>query len=156
MKIGVIGDTHGSKDCIEKAAKLLDGCDIILHTGDNFRDSIILHRLSGVDVVAVKGNCDHDEVEEEIIFEAGGKRILLCHGHIYGVKCGLAKLKARASAEKADVAVFGHTHIALCELEGGTLFFNPGSAARPRTGNLRTIGFLDIEKEAINATITEI
>ncbi|MZQ76392.1 MAG: YfcE family phosphodiesterase [Peptoclostridium sp.] len=156
MKIGVVGDTHGSESWIEKASKMLEGCDMILHTGDNFRDSVIIHRGTGIDVLAVKGNCDHDDVEEEIIFEASGKRIMLCHGHAYGVKFGMRSLKARAVAEKADVVVFGHTHVALCETEGGTLFFNPGSAARPRMGDMHTIGFLEIQNEAINATITVI
>ena len=51
------------------------------------------------------------EAEELVVIE--GIRILLIHGHKYGVKGGLGQAIARAVPRDADVLVFGHTHTPL-------------------------------------------
>ena len=43
-----------------------------------------------------------------------------------------AMLAAAAREAGADLAVYGHTHIALYEQQGDVTVVNPGSVARPR------------------------
>ncbi len=135
MKIGVMGDTHRHMNSMERAVEHFRDCDLILHTGDNFVDASIIHAKANIGIIAVKGNCDFEDVEDEILFESAGKSIFLCHGHRYGVKQGIGGLKKRAEELGAEIVVFGHTHIPHFEEIGGIIFVNPGSTSRPRSGN---------------------
>ena len=45
--------------------------------------------------MAVKGNCDFDNVEDELIFDIEDKVIFLCHGDKYNVKYGLDEIELR-------------------------------------------------------------
>ena len=80
------------------------------------------------------GNCDwpNPNTPETIVVEAAGHRILLTHGHVYGVQYGTRFLVEAAAEANCDIAVYGHTHVA--EYTPGTpiTVLNPGSAARPR------------------------
>ena len=46
---------------------------------------------------------------------------------MFNVKYGLGELEHEARERKADVALFGHTHIAHDEYIDGVRLFNPGS-----------------------------
>ena len=66
-----------------------------------------------------------------------GKRILLCHGHTYGVKSSLVTAGFAAEERQLDLFLFGHTHRPLVDRRGRTLFLNPGSigaSSRPSYG----------------------
>ncbi len=52
------------------------------------------------------------------------------------------KLKRRLARERPAVVVFGHTHKPFCETIGGTLFFNPGYAGKPRFKLPRSVPIL--------------
>ena len=52
----------------------------------------------------------------------------LTHGHLFGVKSNLTRLKLEANRVGAQVALFGHTHRAFCEQDGGVWYLNPGAA----------------------------
>ena len=69
MKIGILSDTHMIKECIDKTIPYLKDCDLIIHAGDNFSDSKYIHNMTKVGIMAVKGNCDFDNVEDELIFD---------------------------------------------------------------------------------------
>ena len=155
MRIGVIGDTHRHMQSLERAVEHFVGCEMILHTGDNFADANIIHSKMGIGIIAVKGNCDFEDVEDEILFESCGKRIFLCHGHKYGVKHGSVDLEKRAREVRADIVVFGHTHIPRVEEIGGILFINPGSTSRPRSGN-GSAGVLSITDENVEFELFEV
>ena len=147
MTLLVISDSHGRPDLIEEAIRRVRP-DGILFAGDGLRD------LSRVEIPcplwAVAGNCDWltpplvinggvFEPQNEELITVEGVRILLMHGHKYGVKGGLGQAVARAVQRDADLLIFGHTHIPL-ELhlrpDGGRAdfsvtkpltLFNPGS-----------------------------
>jgi putative phosphoesterase len=87
--------------------------------------------------------------------EIAGKRILLTHGHLYGVKKGLLNLYYRGKEVEADLVVFGHTHAWTLEKMEDILLFNPGSASRPRKTN-PTLGLIIINKEKIEVQKIEI
>ena len=70
-------------------------------------------------------------------------RILLCHGHTYGVKQSLTAAGFAAEEKNLDLFLFGHTHRPLVDRRGKTLFLNPGSIGdwrRPTYGVVTIAG----------------
>jgi putative phosphoesterase len=121
----ILSDSHGRPDRIREAVSRVRP-DGILFAGDGLRDLTVcdLPALAeGCPLWAVAGNCDWLsslvvngrllEPEQEELVTVEGVRILLLHGHKYGVKGGLGQAVARAVQRNADVLVFGHTHIPL-------------------------------------------
>ena len=136
MKIGIISDTHGNWNSIDKALSLAQDMDMWLHCGDCVPDAEYLQSLVEVPVHGVAGNCDWpmgDPVYEKII-DAAGHKIFLTHGHNYGVRYTQEYVMEAAETQGADIAVYGHTHIADC-VKSSILVLNPGSVARPRDEN---------------------
>ena len=113
MKVGVLSDTHRMQKYMDKAIQDLKDCDLLIHAGDNFLDSKYLHKETNIPIIAVRGNCDFDNVEDELIFDIEGKNVFLCHGDSYGVKYGLDMLEKKAKEVRADIVIFGHTHVPL-------------------------------------------
>lgn len=133
MKIGIMSDSHGSQRAIDDAVQLAGKVGLWLHAGDCREDAEYLQLISQTRVVYVNGNCDWftDENRDEAIIEAGGHRIFLTHGHLYGVRDSTELLQATAAANGADIAVYGHTHVA--DITPGEVYvLNPGSVSRPR------------------------
>ncbi|MEJ8554541.1 metallophosphoesterase family protein [Tepidibacter sp. Z1-5] len=147
MKIGVIGDTHRNYKYIDKANLHLKECELILHTGDNFEDSKYINKITGIDTIGIRGNCDFEDVEDEIVFDVGKYRILLCHGHKYDIKYSLRSMKRRALELNVDIVVFGHSHIPVNYKEDNILFLNPGSVALPRGNSDRQFVIMNIDDE---------
>ena len=71
---------------------------------------------------------------ETILTELGGVRLFLTHGHLFGVKSGMSRLKLEADRVGADIALFGHTHRPFLEEDGGVWYMNPGAARDGRYG----------------------
>lgn len=132
MKVGIIGDTHGSNESLTKILQAFSEVELFLHTGDHWQDGALVEQKTGIPVLTVKGNCDRGEMSDELVFTLSGKRFFLTHGHMYGVKYGLGILIARATELSADYCVFGHTHRTMLEKRNGIWFLNPGSLTWPR------------------------
>ena len=109
MRIGIVSDTHKFTAAMDKAIPYLKYCDLIVHAGDNIDDSYYLEAVTDVPVVAVKGNCDFysDPGKDEETFMAEDKKVLVCHGHNYGIKYSLDELQKRAEDKEADIVIFG-------------------------------------------------
>lgn len=148
MRIGLIGDTHGDVFSMQQAVAAAGPVEFWLHTGDFYRDSLLLATIASVPVTAVAGNCDgRAEAKPDEYVEVAGYRLWLTHGHHYGVKTDLSELRGWALRYEADVVVFGHTHQPFIGNESGLLLINPGSAAMPRRGQHRTCGVLELALE---------
>ena len=134
MKIGILSDTHGAIDAVDTAFATAPAAAHWLYAGDVVGDAQYLATIAQTDVRFVPGNCDwpNPNTPETIVVEAAGHRILLTHGHVYGVQYGTRFLVEAAAEANCDIAVYGHTHVA--EYTPGTpiTVLNPGSAARPR------------------------
>jgi len=131
MKLAVFSDTHGNQPLTAQALGLAGRVDLIVHLGDEIDDADFLELLSGKEVIKVPGNCDFStESPREVLLSLGGKRFLLTHGDRYGVKGGFDRLVRRAAEEKADVVLYGHTHIRSVVTINGTLYVNPGCLKR--------------------------
>lgn len=153
MKIGVISDTHRNNKLIDKIIPYLKECDLIIHAGDNFVDSKYIHNITKIPMMAVRGNCDFENTEDELEFEIEDKNIFVCHGDKYGVKYGLEQLREKAKNICADIVIFGHTHTPLIKEENNILYINPGSVSLPRGVNYR--GFVILEIHGNNVEIDE-
>lgn len=154
MKIGVISDTHGMNRFIDKVIPYLKECDLIIHAGDNFVDSKYIHKMTNVGMMAVRGNCDFENVEEELEFEIENKNIFVCHGDRYGVKYGLEQLQKKAKEVDADIVIFGHTHTPLIKEKDNIIYINPGSVSLPRGVDYRSFVIIDISDD--NMSVKEI
>ena len=150
MKIGIVSDTHGNKQCMDEAISYLMDCDLIIHAGDNFSDSKYIHSTTKIGMMAVKGNCDFDNVEDELIFDIEDKNIFLCHGDKYSVKYGLEQLEEKAKEVEANIVIFGHTHTPLCIEKDNILYINPGSVSIPRNVNYKSMAILYIDNDNIS------
>lgn len=146
MKIAVISDTHRDSRYIDIAKNIIKDTDMLIHLGDNIDDAEELSKGYKGKVYIVKGNCDYtNSYPSEQIIEVEGKRIFFTHGHNYGVKMSLNNIFYKAKEVEADIALFGHTHVAIIEKEDGIIFMNPGSISLPRIKG-RYIGFINIEE----------
>ena len=130
MKIAVFSDTHGSAGGMDGAVAE-DRPDAVIHCGDGCRDIRGIEReFPDVPVYNVAGNCDCDPaLPLTRIVELNGVRILITHGHSYGVRYGnLDRLAYAAEEAGARIALYGHTHRARADLVGSVAVLNPGSA----------------------------
>ena len=128
----------------------------VLFLGDGERDLPALRQaFPDLPLQAVRGNCDaFSELPQELVLTLEGVRFFLTHGHRYGVKTDrrLESLKAAARKNKAQAVLFGHTHEAFTEWDGGLLIFNPGTAG----GFRPTGGVLEIREGRITARLIDL
>ena len=140
MKIGVISDTHNFLD--PKIHELFAGVNHILHVGDIGNATIISELEAIAPVTAVYGNTDMGlPFKETEVIELGARKFLI--HHIVNPLALTDRLKDRIARAQPQVVVFGHTHRTFCETIGGVLYFNPGSAGKPKFGLGRTVAILD-------------
>lgn len=127
MTVPVISDSHGYgrrlQKILDKISAIGERADEIIFLGDGARE-VIMNAPDGARLYAVLGNCDHPYDSAYDIFDSegntvplerlemiGGKRVLIMHGHKYGVKVELSRAIERAAALEADVLMYGHTHV---------------------------------------------
>lgn len=135
MKLLVFSDSHSHLDKIKEAIELHKAkCDCILFLGDGIKDiEYIKEMYPQIPFFYVKGNCDlmAQDVDTEMLLSLDNFKILITHGHKYGVKGGLGTLAYRARELDADAVFFGHTHVPfdnIIEVSGKNIhLFNPGS-----------------------------
>lgn len=149
MKLLVFSDSHGRGRKIEDALEIHGGvCDAVIFLGDGLAD---IHRVKEkypkIPFFCLKGNCDFfdfSDTPEEMCVNFDGVRILLCHGHKYGVKSSLGRLMLRARELEADGVFFGHTHTPLdfseYVMDSRIQLFNPGSIMEGSYGVVNTAG----------------
>ena len=151
MKILVLSDSHGNVSNMAAAVEQ-SAPRMIFHLGDCWRDAEKLHDLfPDIPLEQVPGNCDYrpSEPAEKLLF-VEDKRILLCHGHTYGVKQSLLTAGYAAEEQNLDLFLFGHTHKPLVDMRGKTLFLNPGSIGDPRRP---TYGVVTLENGRLDGHI---
>ncbi|MCA1056355.1 metallophosphoesterase [Rossellomorea aquimaris] len=148
MKLLVVSDSHGSKEEIQGLAEKYNGkVDAMIHCGDSelSADDGALSRY-----LAVRGNCDMDaRFPEDLIEEVEGQTIFVTHGHLYGIKMSLMKLRYKAEETGAKFVFFGHSHTLGAEMVNGTLFLNPGSILLPRGRQERTYALVEAHQDVV-------
>jgi putative phosphoesterase len=118
----------------------------VFHLGDGLKDMETLIRTYPDTVfTGIRGNNDFvGNYPESMEIEIEGFKFFLCHGHTMRVKQGTEKFLERAKSKGADVALFGHTHIAEYWMEGSMHVLNPGSASPIMSGGNPTAGLLTV------------
>ncbi len=129
MRILVVSDVHGNSRALCQAIESQPMAGTVLFLGDGLRQAEdAADRYSDRTFYMVPGNCDlaaAGPFTRQEIF--GGKRFLFTHGHTYDVKYGLYKLDLAAREARADIALFGHTHVPYTDYADGLYLLNPGS-----------------------------
>lgn len=130
LKILVFSDSHRSLAGMYRAIDRHQPQQVI-HLGDLERDAEeVARHYPRLPFCTVPGNCDGwtaAPLKKQITLQ--GTSILLSHGHLWGVKGGYDRAIADARASGADILLFGHTHLPLCQrLEDGLWMMNPGSS----------------------------
>lgn len=146
-RLGLIADTHGV--LLEDASRELEraSVDLILHAGDIGSEAVIRSLEEIAPVVAVAGNGDEDDYHRypwDLKLHLGRRRLLLCHWYD-----NFGRLHPRYESIlgewNPEILVYGHTHQALAEQRGATLFVNPGYAGPVDPSRTRTLATLDLE-----------
>lgn len=141
MKVLVISDSHQQFNSLMRIYEE-EKPDVVICAGDHSRDG---EELSFVYPEAkyyiVRGNCDifDRRHEDEMVIELEGFKILLAHGHEYGVKRGYNIIEERGRRLRCDIVIFGHTHIQYLSKKDGITLFNPGAVYE------REYGVMEIE-----------
>ncbi len=158
LKILVISDSHGFLEYMIEAYKK-EMPDVIIGAGDHIEDiKNFMYMFDNKEIITVLGNCDYlqssaEEIKTEIkfigdrnenselekFFEIREKKFLLSHGHAYNVKYSKNEIEKRGKERRADIVVFGHTHIKYFEKKEGIFYFNPGSIANQEYGIIKIL-----------------
>ncbi len=149
MRILVVSDTHGENKGVIDTILDMDKVDFLIHLGDHASDGEKISKILGIPAFIVRGNCDYDsDYNDYELVELAGKKLFLTHGHLYNVRMSLDKLYYKALEMEADIALFGHTHIAMNIVHDDLIIMNPGSPSLPRGDeNIKTIGLIQIDQE---------
>ncbi|MEO3804552.1 metallophosphoesterase family protein [Nonomuraea sp. B1E8] len=151
MRVVALSDTHAPRrwrSCPPRVAEHVRGADLILHAGDVCVPSVIEELVAYAPVHVVKGNNDGPDLDapETLELTLDGLRIGMIHDS-GPAKGRLARMRRRFP--RADLVVFGHSHIPLDESDGGLRIFNPGSPTDRRRQPHGTLGLLTIERGAL-------
>ena len=152
MKILVLSDSHGYLNYIHRAIST-EKPDHVIHLGDHSRDADqISADYPTISLTGLRGNCDLYDIfsPEQVNLEFSGVKILAVHGHTYNVKTGLLRFFMAAKEKAVHVALFGHTHCALCEKKDGIWLLNPGSCNIHSKGNY---GIIEIAGSVVTCEI---
>ena len=133
--IAILADTHRETGhgLSGAAREAVEGADALVHAGDFTAPSVYEAFQTATDrFEAVHGNRDDPELQDRLpskrVFEVGGVRIVLVHGHEHGETA----LSLLGRSEAADLVVFGHSHRPTIIEGDGVPLLNPGSHTRPR------------------------
>ncbi len=154
-KILIVSDSHGLEEEVAQLAERHgNDADLMIHCGDS---ELPAGHPSMSDFAGVRGNCDYDDAYPDRFAKTlGGLTIFVTHGHLYGVKSSLMKLKYKGEEEGADIICFGHSHELGAEMIDGRLFLNPGSLRLPRGRHERTYLLLETAGREISVDIYDL
>ena len=89
------------------------------------------------------------------ILQAAGHVIYAVHGHEQGAYYGTDALERECEAAGADIALYGHTHIA-AEIRRSVYIVNPGSISYPRSLTPPSFAVLELDGKNSNAVFYRI
>lgn len=148
MKILVVSDTHGRDENLEQAVIREQPFDMLIHCGDVEGREFFIEALVECPCAMVSGNNDFfSDLPREDELSIAGHRILISHGHYYGVSMDFSRIVDEAHSRNCDCVCFGHIHRPVLEEIDGVLVLNPGSLSFPRQRNRKpSYAVLDINE----------
>ena len=150
MRILVLSDVHGHTGALRQALDDQPTARTVIFLGDGLRDvENTAADYPDRTFYCVPGNCDFGADAPKVRLEIlGGRRFFFTHGHLHGVKYGMYTFELAAREQKADIALFGHTHEPYQEYADGVYYLNPGSL-----GYGGTYGYVDVVSGGIVTNI---
>ena len=154
MRVVILSDTHAPRrwrGCPPRVAEYVRQADLILHAGDVCTADVLTELTGYAPVVAVLGNNDGRDVADwgaapTAELDLDGFSVAMVHDS--GAAAGRL-LRLRRRFPRADLVVFGHSHIPLDEAAPGLRIFNPGSPTDRRRQPHGTLGVLEIDSGAL-------
>ncbi len=145
LRLGIISDTHGRLR--PEVFEVFRGVGHILHGGDVGSWDVLTDLQSIAPVTAVYGNVDGSDVRSNLLqvaeLELDGFEIVVTHGDQFGHP---TPAKLHEAFPRAEIIVFGHTHLPLLEfVEKTVTVMNPGAAGPARFGAAPTVGIMELE-----------
>jgi len=133
--------------------------DLIMHAGDVCTASVLDELAGFAPVRVVRGNNDGPDVAawgapDTLDLDFGGLRVAMVHDA--GPAAGRPG-RLRRWFPRADLVLFGHSHIPLDQAADGQRIFNPGSPTDRRRQPRGTLGILEIDGgRLVSATIVPV
>lgn len=130
MRIIVTSDSHKRANyLLEIIEKHIETTDLFINLGDGEDDvDTALLLYPNIKIERVAGNCDWgSNLPLYKSITANGKKIFFSHGHPFYVKHGYQAIEEKAIAEKADICLFGHTHVPYTAYKDSIHYMNPGA-----------------------------
>lgn len=137
MRIVVISDSHRALgNLFEIVEKHINDADMFVFLGDIDSDfDSVLDLYPSIKYHRVAGNNDWSSpYPPQKLITAGGKRILIAHGHTYRVKYGYDDIIRESRSVRADICLFGHTHTQYTNYDNGLYIMNPGAVMSGKYG----------------------
>lgn len=149
MKILIVSDTHGKNLHYLETIERVSPIDLMIHLGDYEGGEAYIKKITPCLVEMVSGNNDYlNGLPKDKIIHIGKYKILLTHGHRYGVNSTINNLIEAAQRNNVDIVMFGHTHVPMIDLRGSVWAINPGSLTLPRQHNkIPTFIIMDLDNE---------
>lgn len=147
MRILVISDTHGDSNTLHRVILSQPKAQVVIHLGDGADDMDDERFLYPEKMfLQVRGNCDWGSALPPVgQIQLENRKIFYTHGNLYNVKYNLDEIKLAARLQKADILLFGHTHVPYTEFDKGLYVMNPGSLR----GMDATCGILDLTPQGV-------
>jgi len=151
MKVLIVSDTHGRDHYLLKTLERVCPIDLMIHLGDFEGGEEYIKSISPCPAELIAGNNDFfNGLPKEKIIHIGKYTVMLTHGHRYGVNSNTSTIRDVALKNKADIVMFGHTHLPMIDLSGNVWVINPGSLALPRQhGRIPTFIIMDIDSKGV-------
>ena len=151
-RIMILSDTHGRTRDFESVLEKVLPVDHLIHCGDVSGDEDYIRaaaaEIAGCPVTIVQGNNDFGgDLPSEEVFTIERQKILVSHGHRFGISYDTGPLKAHAKEIGAQIVCCGHTHVPMIDQrDPALLLINPGSFSLPRqSGRERSYAMLELD-----------
>lgn len=122
MKVLIVSDTHGRDENLEHVVMNEAPFDMFVHCGDVEGREIFIEALVECPCCIVSGNNDFfSDLPREEEIELDGNKVLVTHGHYYGVSMDISGVAEEAASRDCQAVFFGHTHKPVIEEIDGVL-----------------------------------
>lgn len=132
MDVLVWSDSHGRRDYVIRMLEKEPDCKTVFFLGDGMREAeYAKEHFPERSFIFVKGNNDYYSRAELFAYKhLEGVTFMACHGDVLSVRFTLHDLFNKADSVRANIALYGHTHVpkittdsysAVCAVNPGAL-----------------------------------
>jgi putative phosphoesterase len=155
VKIGIVSDTHGNIENLEKAVEWMikkHKISALYHLGDDYDDITRVPDLF-LEVSRIPGLYDdrykNGSLPAKNFEMVLGVSILLVHS--------LEKDATKEDIQRSDIVLYGHSHKAELKIVDGRLLMNPGHLKGPLDKNMPpSFGMITIADRNVSAAIFDL